>query len=130
MLAPGSFADETTWRPLGQAMTQWARSRAGFVVVVSEQLLPERGRQYTVNYEAARCRSISLIIACVQLLLTIRHYRGATYGMLDCRRVPLSRSGRSKLASGGVRNQSPRPPRGGNRKSPSGRTYGRGALHA
>jgi hypothetical protein len=50
--------------------------------------------------------------------------------MLDCRRVPLSRSGKTTLASAGVRNQSHRAPRGGNRKSPSDRTYGRGALYA
>ena len=42
-----------------------------------ELLLPERERRSTANSEAARCCPISLMIACVQLLLTIRHDGGA-----------------------------------------------------
>jgi len=55
-----------------------------------ELLLPERGLRCSVSSEAARCRSISLIIACVQLLLTIRHPRDALRRMLDCHRVLLT----------------------------------------
>jgi hypothetical protein len=73
VLALGSSADETMWRPLSQAMTPWAHVRADCVVVVSNNSFRSGGRRYTVYCEAARCRSISLIIACVQLLLTIRH---------------------------------------------------------
>jgi hypothetical protein len=96
-----------------------------------EQLLPERGRRYTVYSEAARCRPILLIIACVQLLLTIRHRRGAQRHMLDCHRLPLSpQRGDDAGVPRGTTSVAPGPERGGNRKSSFDRTFGRGALGA
>jgi hypothetical protein len=96
-----------------------------------EQLLPERGSQCTVYSEAAQCRSISLIIACVQLLLTIRHHLALEQCMLDCQRVPQSPlCGGDAAVRRGTKSTELGPERGGNRKSSFDRTFGRGALCA
>ena len=66
-----------------------------------EQLLPERERRHTAHFGAARCSPGLTIIACVQLLLTIRHRGAASWRVLDCRRVLLSPPRRANAGSRG-----------------------------
>jgi hypothetical protein len=54
-------------------MTPWARIRAACVVVVSNNSFRSGDGGVTPIFGAARCRPIVAMIACVQLLLTIRH---------------------------------------------------------
>ena len=93
-----------------------------------ELLLPERGRRCTAYLGAARCCPTTVMIACVQLLLTIRHRGGAPYPVLDCRRGRVAprvrdnagyRRSANSVALG--------PERGGNRGSWLDRTYDRGS---
>jgi hypothetical protein len=93
-----------------------------------ELLLPERGRRCTAYLEAARCRPILVMIACVQLLLTIRHRGGALCPVLDCRRARVAPRERDNVGCRRSANSVVLgPERGGNRGSWLDRTYGRGS---